>query len=102
MASCDETCAEPLRRARARGAPVLLVHVQGALPECVRVELTEWQLARHEPPAADVRRAFQKYDGNNSGQLDAAELRAALQDLGLRHNTAEAARVLREYDGGGG
>ena len=51
MASCDETCAEPLRRARARGAPVLLVHVQGALPECVRVELTEWQLARHAPPA---------------------------------------------------
>ena len=59
-------------------------------------------LARHEPPAADVRRAFQKYDDNNSGQLDAKELRAALQDLGLRHNTAEAARVLREYDGGGG
>ena len=48
-----------------------------------------------------MRRAFQKYDDNNSGQLDAAELRAALQDLGLRHNTAEAARVLREYDGGG-
>ena len=34
VASCDETCAEPLRKARARGTPVLLVHVQGALTEC--------------------------------------------------------------------
>ena len=56
----------------------------------MRLELTEWQLARHAPPATDVRRAFQKYDDNNSGQLDATELRAALQDLGLRHNTKEA------------
>ena len=29
---------------------------------------------------ADVRRAFQKYDGNSSGKLDYKELRAALQD----------------------
>jgi len=101
VASCDETCAEPLRKARARGTPVLLVHVQGELPECVRLELTEWQLARHEPPDLEVRRAFQKYDDNNSGQLDAKELRGALQDLGLRHNTKEASRILQEYDGGG-
>ena len=37
VASCDETCAEPLRRARARGAPVLLVHVQVRVRVRVRV-----------------------------------------------------------------
>ena len=50
---------------------------------------------------ADVRRAFHKYDGNSSGKLDYKELRAALQDLGLRHDTDEAVRVLREFDRAG-
>ena len=50
---------------------------------------------------ADVRRAFQKYDGNSSGKLDYKELRGALQDLGLRHDTDEAVRVLREFDRSG-
>ena len=39
VASCDETCAEPLRRARARGAPVLLVHVQVRVRVKVRVRV---------------------------------------------------------------
>ena len=50
---------------------------------------------------ADVRRAFHKYDSNSSGKLDYKELRAALQDLGLRHDTDEAVRVLREFDRSG-
>ena len=45
---------------------------------------------------ADVRRAFHKYDSNSSGKLDYKELRGALQDLGLRHDTDEAVRVLTE------
>ena len=50
---------------------------------------------------ADVRRAFHKYDSNSSGKLDYKELRGALQDLGLRHDTDEAVRVLREFDRSG-
>ena len=50
---------------------------------------------------ADVRRAFQKYDANSSGRLDYKELRAALQDLGLRHDSDEAVRVLQQFDRSG-
>ena len=49
----------------------------------------------------EVSAAFQKYDDNSSGQLDYKELRAALQDLGLRHDSDEAVRVLQQYDRSG-
>ena len=72
---------------------IATVWTQHLSEECRRRFYKNWHKSKSK-------RAFQKYDDNNSGQLDAKELRAALQDLGLRHNTAEAARVLREYDGG--
>ena len=40
--------------------------------------------------AAAVAAAFEKYDENDSGQLDYRELRAALQDLGLQHLSDDA------------
>lgn len=42
--------------------------------------------------------AFEVYDRDGSGYLDARELRAALRHLGIDVSTAKAANVLRAYD----
>lgn len=76
----------------------------------LRAELKELehleQLARHEPSAADIKRAFIKYDWNESGLLDAKELSAALFDLAppcrdVIMPESEVRRVLNEYDHSG-
>ena len=81
------------------------------LPQAsLRAELREVehleQLARHEPAAADIKRAFTKYDWNESGLLDAKELSAALFDLAppcrdVIMPESEVRRVLNEYDHSG-
>ena len=81
------------------------------LPQAsLRAELRELehleQLARHVPAAGDIKRAFTKYDWNESGLLDAKELSAALFDLAppcrdVIMPEAEVRRVLNEYDHSG-
>ena len=45
-----------------------------------------------------VRAAFERFDGNQSGDLDATELRGALAELGLEASSAQATAILRKYD----
>ena len=49
-------------------------------------------------PAGDVRAVFARYDADRSSDIDRAELRTALNALGLSTDTAQAAAVLAKYD----
>jgi len=56
------------------------------------------------PPARvpeAVRRAFARFDRNESGGLDPAELKNALSQLGMGASDAETIAVLRRYDADG-
>ena len=49
--------------------------------------------------ADEVRRTFQLYDADASGDIDVGELRSALQALGLGTTTLEeAAQIMQRYD----
>ena len=58
--------------------------------------------SRSAPPpravSAEVQRAFAHFDADNSGGIDAAELTAALAQLGIEASHDEAAEVLARYD----
>jgi len=45
-----------------------------------------------------ARRVFIAYDRDRSGDIDAAELRAALRDLGLDATSGQAAAIVAKYD----
>ena len=49
-------------------------------------------------PRDDIHRIFLQYDADKSGDIDAAELFAALNDLGLAATSSEAAMTLDKYD----
>ena len=49
-------------------------------------------------PQAEALRVFQRYDADGSGDIDARELRAALQGMGLVTDGSQAAAVLAKYD----
>ncbi len=49
-----------------------------------------------------VRAAFDAFDTDGSGDIDARELRSALKQLGMETDGAQAAAVLRRYDSGAG
>ena len=49
----------------------------------------------------NVRRAFQMFDTDRSGDIDARELRKALQHLGMEADSAQTQGVLRKYDTAG-
>ena len=51
-----------------------------------------------EHSAEAVRNIFQRYDSDKSGDIDARELRTALQGMGLPTDGAQAAAVLAKYD----
>ena len=46
----------------------------------------------------DARRVFAAYDRDSSGDIDAAELRAALRDLGLDANSSQTSRIIAKYE----
>ena len=46
----------------------------------------------------DVQAAFNQFDADQSGTIDAVELTGALNALGLRADTAQAAPILAKYD----
>ena len=48
--------------------------------------------------AIEMRRIFDDFDRNRSGAIDHAELRRALNALGLKTDSREAAQVLRRFD----
>ena len=48
-----------------------------------------------------MQQAFDLFDTNGSGQLDANELRPALAKLGLETTQVEALQILRKYDSSG-
>ena len=50
------------------------------------------------PPHDAQREAFDKYDTNHSGELDHNELRSALETVGLKMTSAQAAAQLAKYD----
>ncbi len=50
------------------------------------------------PPHDAQRAAFNKYDTNHSGELDHNELRSALETVGLKMTSAQAAAQLAKYD----
>ena len=50
------------------------------------------------PPHDAQRAAFNKYDTNQSGELDHKELRSALETVGLTITSAHAATLLAKYD----
>ena len=54
--------------------------------------------AEDNPYAYEDWKMFQKYDTNRSGDIDAAELRHALKDLGLKTDGVLSETVLRKYD----
>ena len=45
-----------------------------------------------------VRRAFQLFDTDRSGDIDSAELRKALQHLGMEADSMQTQNVMRKYD----
>ena len=47
----------------------------------------------------DVVSIFHRYDKDRSGDIDATELRAALNDLSIKADADDARRVLKSYDG---
>ena len=47
----------------------------------------------------DVVSIFHRYDKDRSGDIDATELRAALNDLSIKADAEDARRVLKSYDG---
>ena len=57
---------------------------------------------RNLPPAPaaapSVGQVFRSYDKDGSGDLDVAEVKLALAELGLPAETAEAAAILAKYD----
>lgn len=58
-------------------------------------ELRRFQAGR-DP--TEARKQFARFDRNRDGAIDAAELRDALNALGLATDSAQAADVLRQYD----
>lgn len=59
------------------------------------------QASNAEPVDEDMeamRRTFAKFDANDSGDIDAHELRAALQDIGLVVDSEQVDFMLRKYD----
>ena len=50
------------------------------------------------PPRDAQREAFDKYDTNHNGELDHKELRSALESIGLKKTSAQAAALLAKYD----
>ena len=49
------------------------------------------------PPRDAQREAFDKYDTNHNGELDHKELRSALESIGLKKTSAQAAALLAKY-----
>ena len=56
------------------------------------------ELLRHEPVSASVRRAFDAFDRNKNGYLEARELRAALRQMGFEADASATLAVLRQFD----
>ena len=50
------------------------------------------------PPRDAQREAFDKYDTNHSGELDHKALCSALEAVGLKKTSAQAAELLAKYD----
>ena len=67
------------------------------------IPIDRW--ADHDAPAEHaidgVEAVFRRHDADSSGDIDRTELRAALNDLGLFVDTAEAGQVLDKYDADG-
>jgi len=59
---------------------------------------TPWRTRLHVPGWNDVDSVFRRFDRDGSGDMSVSELRRALNQLGLRHDTREAARVLARFD----
>ena len=51
-----------------------------------------------DPYPYHISSTFKKFDKDHSGTIDVGELRAALQHMGLKTNTAEAAQLMAQYD----
>ena len=49
------------------------------------------------PPRDAQREVFDKYDTNHNGELDHKELRSALESIGLKKTSAQAAALLAKY-----
>ena len=78
--------------AHGRAHGQLIVQVRAL--EAVRLVLKGPQVAE------DIRKAFREFDRDGSGDIDASELRAALQRLGLGNvDSASAKAILSKYDG---
>ena len=60
---------------------------------------------KDQPAAAkvpgNVRKAFELFDADGSGDIDTAELSQALEQLGMETNTIQTRQVLKKYDKGG-
>ena len=59
---------------------------------------TPWRTRLNVPGWNDVDSVFRRFDRDGSGDMSVSELRRALNQLGLRHDTREAARVLARFD----
>ena len=46
----------------------------------------------------NVRRGFEMFDTNRSGDIDVSELRKALQSMGMETDSSQAMAVLQKYD----
>eukprot|EP00966_Prymnesium_polylepis_P100459 2326709-Prymnesium_polylepis.1 len=51
--------------------------------------------------APEIARAFAAFNADNSGTIEARELRPALQQLGLEASSDETRAILRRYDSTG-
>ena len=71
-------------------------------------DLVAWQQRQQAAasiPRAQIEGAFNQFDVDRSGRIDASELRRALERLGVKVDAAQAREVLAKYDkprGGGG
>ena len=50
---------------------------------------------------ADVRGAFQRFDGDGDGHVDVEELKQALEFLGLPCSDAQTAAIMKKFDDDG-
>ena len=70
-------------------------------------DLVAWQQRQQAAasiPRAQIEGAFNQFDVDRSGRIDASELRRALERLGVKVDAAQAREVLAKYDkprGGG-
>ncbi len=81
---------------RACGSSDAYVRSVGAIP-------LDGGVGHRSPPRLgsvfdEARRVFARYDRDGSGDIDTAELRSALADLGMHADTAQTAAIVAKYD----